>query len=197
MNTLKLNKIASIFFFAIILLCSSFDKALAQDPVVITEDSTIAEDRNPSNELSKKTFKQRLKFGGAISSASFSNQYANFGLSPLLGYQATPNLTLGAGLSYQYFKVLNDDVSLFGQKIFARQELPFFDRIINGSYLIAQIENVITPSNSPFGKFSNPVLLGLGFGILNVMIDLNYKNNQMSPYESSVSPLMVQVSGFF
>ncbi len=193
---ITINK-ASRLLFLFVLVFGTITDIFAQDPVVITEDSTLIEENNQSNDLSNKTFIQRLRFGGGITGGAFSTNFTSIGVAPLVGYQTTPNLVLGIGLSYQYYRQFSSSLSLFGQKIFARQDLPFLNNIVDGSFLIAQIENYISPANSPFGKFSNPVLIGVGVGILNIMYDLNYSPNKNSPYGNTGSPLVIQINGLF
>jgi hypothetical protein len=184
----------SCLIFAFMLTSMSYT-ALAQDPVVISEDGAKG-DLDVEPDVRDLSFRERLMFGGGISGLSFGNP-TSIGLSPMVGYMATNSTIVGVGMTYQYFAFRGMAASnLLGQRIFVRQYIPALSQLLGQSFLTAQVENFSDLTN-PSYTYSNPVLVGVGIGSkyginLNVMYDLNYTGN--SPYGSA---LVVQVGGFF
>ena len=176
------------------MLTSMSYTALAQDPVVISEDGAKG-DLDVEPDVRDLSFRERLMFGGGISGLSFGNP-TSIGLSPMVGYMATNSTIVGVGMTYQYFASQGIASNLLGQRIFVRQYIPALSQLLGQSFLTAQVENFSDLTN-PSYTYSNPVLVGVGIGSkyginLNVMYDLNYTGN--SPYGSA---LVVQVGGFF
>lgn len=188
-----------LFIFAF--LAANF-YGFAQDTIRIAQDGADINLDKPK-EFSDFTFRERLHFGGGISGLSFGNP-TSIGISPMAGYDLTPDLTLGLGFTYQYygfkFNGIKSSSNLIGKRIFVRNYVHFLDNLIGPSFLVGQIENFSDiKTNSPT-NYSNPILIGLGIGQrrglnLQVLYDLNYGKNvfKASPYGSA---LVFQVSGF-
>jgi len=194
-----MKKIVVLF----VLLFLGFSSQLkAQDTVVIKEEGAV-EDLDREKDISELSFRQRLHFGGGISGLSFGNP-TSIGLAPMAGYQLGNQTIVGFGINYQYYSVKDyygnrASSSLMGENIFIRHHLPFLTQLMGQGYLIAKAENFHNLSGNTLYQYSNPILVGVGFGAkfglnLNVMYDLNYTSSATSPYGTA---LVVQVGGFF
>ena len=63
----------------------------------------------------------KIYFGGGFGFSAGSNQ-TNLSLSPQVGYKITEKFSTGVGISYQYVKVKNPDISInnYGWSLFSR-----------------------------------------------------------------------------
>ncbi|MFD1819652.1 hypothetical protein SAMN04515674_11444 [Pseudarcicella hirudinis] len=193
--------------FFIFLATASFTKIYAQDPVVIKQEGATG-DLDEEPDVRDLPFRQRIRIGGGVSGLSFGNP-TSIGISPMVGYQATNETIVGLGLTYQYYSI--KDIygnrysnNLLGERIFARRYLPFLQQLVGQGYLVGQVENYSSLSDSgPYTfSYSNPILIGVGIGSkiglnIQVMYDLNYPSAnsfKTSPYGSA---LVIQIGGFF
>ncbi len=82
-----------------LLLCAGFLSVSAQD---------VYNSSGKANGYRKKEQKgydpAKLVLGGGLN-AGLSSDYANFGISPKVGYKLTDFLSAGVGLGYQYYKI--------------------------------------------------------------------------------------------
>lgn len=192
-----------IFVLFVMFLAGISTQMNAQDAVVIKEEGA-QEDLDKEKDVSELSFRQRLHFGGGISGLSFGNP-TSIGLAPMMGYQLGNQTIVGFGVNYQYYSINYGGTtgkltsSLMGENIFIRHHLPFLTQLMGQGYLMAKAENFHNLSGNTSYTYSNPILVGVGFGAkfglnLNVMYDLNYTNSATSPYGTA---LVVQVGGFF
>lgn len=54
----------------------------------------------------KPSFKDRVYFGGGFGFGANSN-YTSISLAPLMGYMVSPRLSVGVGITYQYYRYKN------------------------------------------------------------------------------------------
>lgn len=174
----------------------------AQDTVIIKEEGAdINLDR--IKEFKELGPREKFHIGGGITGLSFGNP-TSLGISPMVGYDIGPELTVGLGFTYQYYSIriggISSNSNLFGRRIFVRNYLPFLKELVGPCFLVGQVESFKDiNSNSP-NSYSSPLLLGLGIGPkkglnLQVFYDFNYGKNffKTSPYGSNI---VFQVNGF-
>ncbi len=106
-------------------------------------DSTFAPRRQPVQTSDEGRFMDRVRFGG-----NFSFQFGNvtfIDVSPLAFYQATPQLQLGVGATYQYirfnFRGFNATANnIYGGRVFGR----FFPFVSSPFFAHAEYESLNT-----------------------------------------------------
>ncbi len=85
--------------FCLVLLCAFFVSATAQDVYTSSGSKTGYRKKTP-----KKGYDpDKLIIGGGIN-LGYSGDYANFEISPKVGYKFNKVLSAGVGLGYQYYK---------------------------------------------------------------------------------------------
>jgi hypothetical protein len=181
------------------------DSLRTQDPqpVVITQEGYSGPTSTEEIPLKDLTLRQRLHFGGGIGQISFGNP-SSFGISPMIGYQTTPKLVSGVGLTYQYYKFkintptgrVSQKDTYIGYNAFARYDIDLLKNVLGGIFFIAQYEQ--TRETRTKTKFNNAMNIGLGMGRaagggLTVMYDLNWKSST----SFTNSPISIGYSGFF
>ncbi len=174
-----------------------------QEQVTITQEGADI-NLDKDKEFSELSFKEKFHLGGGFSGLSFGNP-TSIGISPMVGYDVTPNITFGIGGTYQYYsiKTINggrlrsDNI---GGRVFVRNYLDFLNNLIGPGFLIGQVESFKDINTVIPYSYSTNVLVGIGMGPrrgfnFQVMYDLNYNKNYL---KSSIygSPIVVQVSGF-
>jgi hypothetical protein len=161
----------------------------------------------PLNELS---FKQRLRIGGGLTGLSIGNP-TSIGLSPMVGYQATDNLILGVGGTYQYTKYNNSPFfgslkfSQVGYRAFAMRTLPFLQELIGGGFAQVEYEQLQNISQGQTTSFRPALLAGIGMSTggrrainITALYDFNYKSyDPQGSYSVSSSPIVLRIGGFF
>lgn len=81
----------------------------------------FAQKNESKNPLAGRPFKERVFFGGDFGLSFGTVTYIR--IAPIMGYAITPDLSVGAGPSYQYWKysnIDNSEQSIFGGSVFAR-----------------------------------------------------------------------------
>ena len=103
-------------FFCLLLACTVFLSASAQNKYNSSGKS------NGYKQKKKKGYDpDKLVLGGGIN-LGYAGDYANFGISPKVGYKLNNYLVVGAGLGYQYYKApydyyINDKVAYIHENI--------------------------------------------------------------------------------
>ncbi len=210
-----LKSVIITFIFAnISLSLFAQDSTNVQDPqpVVITQEGYSQEADPQDVPLNERSFKQRLRLGGGISNIQIGNKYGNptvIGLSPMVGYQATNKMIVGAGVSYIFIKYrdirnninLRDDLAAL--RGFVRYDLKFLQELIGQGFLTGEVERY--QSIQAKEKYRPAVLVGAGMGIasgfgLTLLYDVNYKLGQsinLNSLSGGSSPWVIRVNGFF
>lgn len=158
----------------LILFCSFATLALAQKDIDF--------DSSPG-------FKERIFFGGGLG-FSGSNQQTNISLSPIVGYMITQQWSAGVGVTYQYIKLKNYDISdnLWGGNVFTRYSINQFfaqaeyDYINFDSNLLDDQDDRDSATRFLLGGGISQPLGNRGAVNLLAMYDLTYGND--SPYDS-------------
>ncbi|MCS7018539.1 MAG: hypothetical protein RMJ87_06750 [Cytophagales bacterium] len=158
-------------------------------------DSTFAP-RKSSLPAEEQRLIDRVRFGG-----NFSFQFGNvtfIDVSPLVFYQATPQLQVGVGATYQYirfnFRGFNTTAnSIYGGRVFGRffpfASSPFFAHAeyenLNVAYfdqLVGEVRRGWVPGTFLGGGYSQPMGRRAAF---NLTVLYNFSWNQLrSPYAS-------------
>ena len=179
------------------------DSTIIQDPppVVITQEGYSEQVHPEDIPLNQRSFRQRLKIGGGINSIQLGNPTI-IGLSPMVGYQATNKMIVGAGLSYIYYKIKNPYSNLsargdvFAYSGFVRYNLAFLQKMIGNGFFTAEVEQY---QGIQVKQTYTPALLaGFGLGVasgfgITAMYDFNFNYN--TSFRSS--PWVIRVNGFF
>jgi hypothetical protein len=178
-----------------LIICLAFFKnAAAQND---TTDSYVKKN-TPSDELKKKTFKQRLHGGGSAGASFGITTYVE--LSPRIAYQATEKIYVGGGINYMYFSTRSGNVkystSIYGPNVFA-QYMITGGLFGYGEFNAFSLEPNYGYNNDRIWIGSAPV--GLGFysggqfgGIyLSVLYDLI--GNPYSPYKMGDLPVIFRI----
>lgn len=187
---------------------------ISEDPEDRNGDSKGREPlRTQTPEGKPLPFLQRLRFGGGISALQFGNPRTRpispfvIGLSPIVAYQASERLVLGAGVNYLYSRWRYDDQQ--GQRITLAKSTQYGGRgfgmyelipgIVPGLYAHAEVESTsfepISLSTGMFGARQTIVapLLGLTYsqrigrlaGInVSALYNLNYSSQSAQVYNS-------------
>lgn len=158
-------------------------------------------------------FGQRLRFGGGINGFRFGNPFS-LGVSPVVAYQATEQLILGVGGTYNYTRYkapfYNPAFTLnqYGGRGFAMYEA--IPSIVPNLYLHGEVETttiqqkVDNATNQNVSLNLTTPLLGLTymqpisrrFGVnLTALYNLNYKSNESQVVYGS-SPFILRLSFF-
>jgi hypothetical protein len=208
--------------FSVGLLALLLTGSLAQ--AQITEDP---DDRRANGQQELKTttpegnplpFSQRLRFGGGIGPLRFGGGVTQLGVSPVVAYNATEHLILGAGLSYVYTRystggyygvVAASTTNQVGGRGFAMYEV--VPALVPNLYAHAELEvtsvNIkVDGSGASYSDSYTAPLLGVTymqpisrrFGInLTALYNLNYSSSSanLSSYLYG-SPFVLRVSFF-
>lgn len=181
--------------------------ALATLNICAQVEETVKPDRTGQEE--KKSFGQRLVFGGDIGLSFGSITYIN--LSPVIGYRITDRLTAGLGPIYIYekYKNLNFETSTYGGKAVASFALlkgsPESGNFLGLGDIVLHAENEITNVEPLYyNAFSSYYYLGdriwidnllLGAGLIqtisgrfsiSMFIMWDVTQNDYSPYSNPI-----------
>lgn len=158
-------------------------------------------------------FGQRLRFGGGINGFRFGNPFS-LGVSPVIAYQATEQLIIGVGGTYNYtrykapFYPQPYTLNQYGGRGFVMYEA--IPSIVPNLYLHGEVETTTIQQkvdNSPAQNASLSLttpLLGLTymqpisrrFGVnITALYNLNYKSYQ-SQFVYGSSPFILRLSFF-
>ena len=184
--------------FFLFLLIASYTGTYAQDPIVIKQDSTVR-DLDEEQDVRDLPFRQRLRFGGGIGGLQFGNPTV-IGVSPMVGYQATNDFTVGLAVDYQYTKFRNfDALSFYGPRLFGQYRLHFLEQILSRAFAQGEIQKYYLASGGQSASIDTQFLagLGVGFGGFQITALYNFSYNANSPNLIYGSPLVLRVGGFF
>jgi hypothetical protein len=119
----------------------------------------------------------------------------------MAGYQATNDITVGVGLSYQYYNSPFYGAykqNQFGPRVFGQYRLHFLDNILSNMFGQAELQKYYFSDSFKSSDYPLQALAGLGIGYggfqITVLRDLTYKNYYTSP---TGSPWVIRVGGFF
>ena len=165
----------------------------------------------------KKTNKKKgfdpdkLILGGGVN-LSFGNGYANYGITPIVGYRLTHNLAVGVGLGYQYYQTPDPYFSTYNSTYYDKESIVFPNvwaryTVWRGLYVLGQFEYDFIKLTQPgFDINSNIIntssnvnatclLLGLGIkfriaGRTSFFVEIAYDvlQQQWSPYYQQLVP---------
>ena len=185
--------------FSSFILIASYASTYAQDPIVIKQDSTVQDlDSGEEQDVRDLPFRQRIRIGGGINGLQFGNPTV-IGISPMVGYQATNDFTVGLAVDYQYTKFRSlDAFSLYGPRVFGQYRLHFLEQILSRAFAQAELQKYYVGSGNSTGSYDTQVLAGIGVGFggfqITALYNLTYNNGINSPYGS---PLVLRIGGFF
>jgi hypothetical protein len=200
----KVSNFKRVIFFLFISI-ASYTSTYAQDPIVIKQDSSVR-DLDEEQDVRELPFRQRIRFGGGIGGLQFGNPTV-IGVSPMVGYQATNDFTIGLALDYQYqggtdrFSGIKYNVNQYGPRLFGQYRLQFLEQILSRAFAQVEVQKYYGSQSFNGGSFDinydTQALAGIGVGFggfqMTVLYNLNY-NEFTSPYGS---PLVIRVGGFF
>lgn len=155
-------------------------------------------------EKPKSPFWDKVYVGGNIGVQFGTVTVVN--LSPIVGYQITPKISAGIGITYQYYSIrtYNYETHMYGGRLFARyQPLSFLflhaeaeamnwncpRTDINGDFTT---ERLWSPGLLAGGGFSQPI--GGGASSIFIMGLYNFLYNDCSPY---ASPFVLRIGANF
>jgi hypothetical protein len=187
-----------LLFFLLISI-ASYTSTYAQDPIVIKQDSSVR-DLDEEQDVRELPFRQRIRFGGGIGNLQFGNPTA-IGVSPMVGYQATNDLTVGLAVDYQYTKFRNiDALSSYGPRLFGQYRLQFLEQILSRAFAQGEIQKYYFASGGQSTSIDTQFLagIGVGFGGFQLTALYNFSYNANSPGNLIYgSPIVIRVGGFF
>jgi hypothetical protein len=203
-NPIKLGTFKKILFFLFVSI-ASYTSTYAQDPIVIKQDSSVR-DLDEEQDVRDLPFRQRIRFGGGIGGLQFGNPTV-VGVSPMVGYQATNDFTVGLALDYQYqggtdrFSGIKYSINQYGPRLFGQYRLQFLEQILSRAFAQVEVQKYYGSQSFNGGSldinYDTQALAGLGVGFggfqMTVLYNLNY-NEFTSPYGS---PIVIRVGGFF
>jgi len=183
-----MKKLIGILSLLLMLVGSSL---YAQNDSTVHE--PIAKPRKVAQE--KPPITERLVFGGSIG-LQFGT-VTNINLSPIIGYQVTEGLVLGAGPTYIYTSVdyggYKYRYSVYGGRLYGRQ------RVVENFFAQAELEmlnvqNYFDPTNRDARKWLVAPLVGATYVqpignraafVLSVLFNLSYQEN-LTPYANPI-----------
>jgi hypothetical protein len=191
----KINNFKRVLFF-LFLSIASYTSTYAQDPIVIKQDSSVR-DLDEEQDVRDLPFRQRIRFGGGVGGLQFGNPTV-IGVSPMVGYQATNDFTIGLAVDYQYFKVRGFEAqNQYGPRVFGQYRLKFLEQILSSAFAQVEAQKYYVSAGGQSFSYDVQTLAGIGVGFggfqITALYNLNY-NQFTSPYGS---PLVLRVGGFF
>ncbi len=200
---INFHAMKKLLFFLFVSI-ASYTSTYAQDPVVIKQDSSVR-DLDEEQDVRELPFRQRIRFGGGIGGLQFGNPTV-VGVSPMVGYQATNNFTVGLALDYQYQGGTSFgrkySINQYGPRLFGQYRLQFLEQILSRAFAQVELQKYygsqsFNGSSSLDINYDTQALAGLGVGFggfqITALYNLNY-NALTSPYGS---PIVIRVGGFF
>lgn len=119
---------------------------------------------NAQREISDTSpLSERLYFGGGLGlnggTDTYGNRYFYVGLFPIVGYMVNNNLSVGTGISYQYYSYPDVDVTLnqYGVSPFIRYN--FGQIFAYAEYMLLNSPTFINSQRTMFDR----LLLGIGY----------------------------------
>ena len=149
--------------------------------VLLSAQLVVAQRDISQNEEPK--FKDRIFFGGGLGFGASSNQTA-ISLSPIMGYMITNNWSTGVGVTYQYIKLKQIDVStdMWGGNLFTRYNFKQFFAQAEYDYINYEASLFNDESTRDYatrmligGGISQPIGARAAINFL-AMYDLTYDN---------------------
>lgn len=182
--------------FIILISITAYTTSYSQAPVVIKQDSSVR-DLDEEQDVRDLPFRQRIRFGGGIGGLQFGNPTV-IGLSPMVGYQATNDFTVGIALDYQYSKsTYYAAQNQYGPRVFGQYRLHFLESISPNMFAQGEVQKYYYSIAGNSFEFPIQTLAGVGFGFgglqVTVLYNLTY-DKYNSPYGS---PIVFRVGGFF
>ncbi len=184
-----------LFFLSIV----SYTSTYAQDPIIIKQDSSVR-DLDEEQDVRDLPFRQRIRIGGGIGGLQFGNPTV-ISVSPMVGYQATNDFTVGLALDYQYYKSTYNPNALnfYGPRAFGQYRLQFLEGILSKAFAQGEIQKYFLASGSQSASYDPQFLAGLGVGFggfqITALYNFSYKAN--SGNQLYGSPIVIRVGGFF
>ena len=130
--------------------------------------------------------KSKMYYGGYMN-LSFGS-YTVIGVSPLVGYKFTPQLSAGIQLTYEYSSYDNSSYSNYGGSLFGRYRIlpqlyahAEFSAINYESFYLEETERVWVPFLYLGGGYSQPISKNVW---LNAQVLFDVLQDENSPYES-------------
>jgi hypothetical protein len=189
-----MKKLLFLLFLSIV----SYTSTYAQDPIVIKQDSTVR-DLDEEQDVRDLPFRQRLRFGGGVGGLQFGNPTV-ISVSPMVGYQATNDFTVGLAVDYQYYKQTNfAAINQYGPRLFGQYRLQFLESILSRGFAQAEIQKYYASAGGQSLSYDTQFLagLGVGFGGIQITALYNFSYNETSANRLYGSPLVIRVGGFF
>ena len=135
------------------------------------------------------SFLDRVYTGGGFGFSSTSNE-TFLSLSPLAGYMITRKLSVGLGITYQYYNnsFYNADDHRYGGKVFVMQML-VYQFFLYGEYNFINLNPQPWQESFPRETYTRTMLGGgfsqpLGRASFNVIAAYDLSHNNSSPYAS-------------
>jgi hypothetical protein len=189
-----MKKLLFFLFLSIV----SYTSTYAQDPIVIKQDSSVR-DLDEEQDVRDLPFRQRIRIGGGVGGLQFGNPTV-ISVSPMVGYQATNDLTVGLALDYQYTKYRSlEALNLYGPRLFGQYRLHFLEQILSRAFAQAEVQKYYGSFAGQSLNYNTQALAGLGVGFggfqITALYNLTYSESGLnSPYSS---PIVIRVGGFF
>lgn len=191
-----MKKILFFLFLSIL----SYTSTYAQDPIVIKQDSSVRDlDNGEEQDVRDLPLRQRIKIGGGVGGLQFGNPTV-ISVSPMVGYQATNDFTVGLAFDYQYYKSTYSPNALnfYGPRVFGQYRLKFLEGILSKAFAQGEIQKYFVASGGQSATYDPQVLAGLGVGFggfqITALYNFSYSSTALSPYGS---PIVIRVGGFF
>ena len=187
------------FLFFLFLSIVSYTSTYAQDPIIIKQDSSVR-DLDEEQDVRDLPFRQRIRIGGGIGGLQFGNPTV-ISVSPMVGYQATNDLTVGLAVDYQYYKsTFNPNaLNFYGPRVFGQYRLQFLEGLLSKAFAQGEIQKYFLASGGQSASYDPQVLagLGVGFGGFQITALYNFSYNANSGNQLYGSPIVIRVGGFF
>ncbi|MEO9871074.1 hypothetical protein [Ekhidna sp.] len=144
--------------------------------------------------IAQNKLADRIYYGGGFGFSAGSNQ-TNLSLAPQLGYKITERFSAGLGISYQYVKIKNPDISInnYGWSVFTRYN------VISQFFAYSEFERLsfeyvvqVSPERKTREGY-NSLLVGAGYAeqlsskasfSLMALYNVLYDATEPSPYTS-------------
>jgi len=189
------------FLFFLLISIVSYTSTYAQDPIVIKQDSSVRDlDNGEEQDVRDLPLRQRIRIGGGIGGLQFGNPTV-ISVSPMVGYQATNDFTVGLAVDYQYYKSTYNPnaLSFYGPRAFGQYRLQFLEGILSKAFAQGEIQKYFLASGGQSASYDPQFLagLGLGFGGFQLTALYNFSYNANTGNQLYGSPVVIRVGGFF
>ena len=200
------------FFFLLFLSIVSYTSTYAQDPIVIKQDSSVRDLDEPID-VRDLPFRQRIRIGGGLGALQFGDPTV-IGLSPMVGYQITNDLTTGLAVDYQYTKYSGiGSINSYGPRLFGQYRLHILENILSRAFAQAEVQKYYGSFSGQSFSNDTQFLAGVGVGFggfqITALYNFSYVNTPSNtPFSYSPgllglfgsrnnSPIVIRVGGFF